>query len=40
MELPWNPMHIPFMVFAAKEVLAMDAGQAFVLYKKFLQVRR
>jgi hypothetical protein len=38
MELPWNGMLLAFMMFAAKEVLEINAGNTFVLYKKFLQV--
>jgi hypothetical protein len=38
MELPWNIATIPFAVYACKELQHLDAGQAFVLYRQFLQV--
>ncbi|CAE7605881.1 unnamed protein product [Symbiodinium microadriaticum] len=38
MELPWNIATIAFTVFAARELQDLDAGQAFVLYRKFLQL--
>ena len=38
MELPFNIPTIPFMPFAAKEVIAMGAKDAFPLYKQYLQL--
>lgn len=38
MELPWSILEIPFNAFAAREVMSMGAGNAFVLYKKYLQL--
>lgn len=37
-ELPWALSEIPFNVFAAKELFPMGAGDAFVYYRKFLQM--
>jgi hypothetical protein len=38
MELPYNPPSIPFMIFAAKEVIDLGAKDAFILYKQYLQL--
>lgn len=38
MELPFNIPTIPFMPFAAKEIIDMGAQQAFPLYKQYLQL--
>jgi hypothetical protein len=37
-ELPWAMTEIPFMVFAADEVLPMGAGNAFKMYRQYLQL--
>jgi hypothetical protein len=37
-ELPWNATDLPYMIFAADQVLAMGAGSAFDLYKQMLSV--
>jgi hypothetical protein len=38
MEVPFNINTIPFLCFVAKEVGDLGAGQAFHLYRKYLQV--
>ena len=38
MELPWSILEIPFNAYAAREIMAMGAGGAFPLYKKYLQL--
>lgn len=38
MELPFNIPTIPFMPFAAKEIIDLGAKDAFPLYKKYLQL--
>jgi hypothetical protein len=38
LELPWGLTEIPFMVFAADEVFPLGAGEAFQIYRKFLQL--
>jgi hypothetical protein len=38
MELPWSILEIPFNAYAAKELMTLGAGNAFVLYKKYLQL--
>jgi len=37
-ELPWALTELPFNVFAAKELFPLGAGDAFVYYRKFLQL--
>ena len=37
-ELPWAVPELPFYAFAAKEIIAQGAGDAFVFYRKFLQL--
>jgi hypothetical protein len=38
MELPFNIPTIPFMTFAAKEIIALGAKEAFPKYKQYLQL--
>ena len=38
MELPWAVSEIPWIPFAAKEVISMGAGDTFKTYRKFLQM--
>ena len=38
LELPWNIPEMPFTIFAAEEVIAMGAGDAFRLYRQYLQL--
>jgi hypothetical protein len=37
--LPWSFFYLPLMIYAAKEVLPLGAGNAFNLYKQFLQLQ-
>lgn len=38
LELPWNIPEIPFNAFAAKEVMDLGAGDAFRIYRQYLQL--
>lgn len=38
MELPWNILELPLMVYAAKEIIEMGAGETYDFYKKYLQL--
>jgi hypothetical protein len=38
MELPLNILELPLMVYAAKEIIELGAGETFDFYKKYLQL--
>lgn len=38
MELPWNLLELPLMIYAADEVINMGAGDTYDFYKKYLQL--
>lgn len=38
MELPWAIAELPWIAFAAKETIALGAGEAFTTYRRFLQL--
>jgi hypothetical protein len=37
-ELPWSPLEVPFNLFAAKEVMDLGSGNAYNLYRRYLQM--
>jgi hypothetical protein len=38
MELPWNPLEIPFNLYASKELFEIGAGNAYYMYRRYLQL--
>lgn len=38
MELPWNILELPLMVYAAEEIIELGAGETYDFYKKYLQL--
>jgi hypothetical protein len=37
-ELPWSAPELPFLAYAADEIAALGAGEAFAWYRKYLQL--